>query len=660
MQEFLKRGKELRAQGARHHANGEFAAALRCFEQCGTLLPAGHPDAASVACDRATCHLRLGAPDKALKDANMAMRLAPTSARAAQLRARAHESKGHLHQALDDVVALRKAHPEMEEARVYEERLRKGVEAMNGAKAGKKHEAAARAMGMPLPGAKGKAVAQQQQERARPPPTLKIRCVLEDDVRMLEVPAQGTFEDVKKAIRAKFPGAGTLAIKYEAENGELVTVAGLADLRVAIQTAAMSAMREAAAAQAEAKRLAKENPDAPPPKMPQLGLPYVSLHLVRVVRGGAIAPVGDAIIAAEDGEECEFDDYIFDFADLFRQQLGIDPDGHVSIHSEGLERCQEALETVATSEEAQPLFDEAAGKFQEVAALAMFNWGNVHMCCARKRAEGGKAKAAKDKKGADGGADASAQDDPLAALSPEEALAMDAKLMEAEAKYAESLRIKADFYEALVAWGQQRFERAKLFQAQEGAAAAAIARPAPERGFSAGERAAVVDELYVSAIEKYTAALEMLPGVAERQAAAQKISAEKAAAAAVRAGTATPEAAAATASEPVQDLVKEVTPQVLVMWGNVLYEQSAILVRKGDKSDDWQDLLVDAVKKFKEAGCGVGDINGALSRHASKDAASVVAARGVTIEEEKKDDAAQDQKDSAAVTASPAVAAASG
>ena len=42
---------------------------------------------------------------------------------------------------------------------------------------------------------------------------------------------------------------------------------------------------------------------------------------------------------------------------------------------------------VATSEEAQPLFDRAASKFQEVAALAVFNWGNVYMCAARKRVE---------------------------------------------------------------------------------------------------------------------------------------------------------------------------------------------------------------------------------------------------------------------------------
>ena len=32
----------------------------------------------------------------------------------------------------------------------------------------------------------------------------------------------------------------------------------------------------------------------------------------------------------------------------------------------------------------------ASLKFQEAAALALFNWGNVHMCAARKAMDGGR------------------------------------------------------------------------------------------------------------------------------------------------------------------------------------------------------------------------------------------------------------------------------
>lgn len=635
-QEFLKRGAELRAQGARHFQLGEVEAALSCFEQCGRLLGKKHADAALVACHRASCHLRLGNASEALRECNAALKARPNDSRAALLRARCHEAKGHLHQALEAISALRKAAPALEEARVEEERLRRGVDAMNAAPAGKKHEAAAAAMGgntlLPGQGDKGaKGDAAAAKARRGPPPSLRIRCHLDDDVRMVEVPAHGTFEDVKRAVRAKYPGAGTLALKYQDEAGMMVTVAGLADLRTAIQLAAVKAMRE----RIEAEKAAKEGGEVAKP--PPMGLPVTELQAVRVVKGGAIAPVGDAVIPAEDGEEVEMDDWMFDFADLFRQQLGVDPDAHVAIQAEGMERCQDALEAVATSTEAQPLFDAAADKFQEVAALALFNWGNVHMCCARKKGEGAK-QAARDKAaGAGGGADAGAQEDPLALLSADEALTMDTKLREAEVKYKESLAVKDDFYEALVAWGQQCFERAKLFQAQEGVAKAALARPAAERGFTAGTREAAVDELYALAIDKYQASLAMLPGVSERQAEAARVAAEKAHAAAVRAGSAEPGSSAP--QEQPQDLVKEVTPQVLVMWGNVLYEQSAILSRKG--SSEWKALLIDAVRKFKDAGCGAGDIKGALARHAAKDAAEVVKAAGVEVDDSAEGKAAE-------------------
>ena len=84
-------------------------------------------------------------------------------------------------------------------------------------------------------------------------------------------------------------------------------------------------------------------------------------------------------------KEVEMDDWLFEFAQLFRSHVGIDPDAHIDLHELGMELCSEALEETVTSEEAQDLFDKAASKFQEVAALAFFNWGNVHMCAARKR-----------------------------------------------------------------------------------------------------------------------------------------------------------------------------------------------------------------------------------------------------------------------------------
>ena len=56
--------------------------------------------------------------------------------------------------------------------------------------------------------------------------------------------------------------------------------------------------------------------------------------------------------------------------------------------------------------------------------------------------------------------------------------------------------------------------------------------------------------------------------------------------------------------------------QVLVMWGNVLYDHSQARVRA--KRADWQAPLDEAVEKFNAAGCSQADITQALAVHASK------------------------------------------
>lgn len=56
--------------------------------------------------------------------------------------------------------------------------------------------------------------------------------------------------------------------------------------------------------------------------------------------------------------------------------------------------------------------------------------------------------------------------------------------------------------------------------------------------------------------------------------------------------------------------------QALVMWGNVLYEQSQV---RAAVSKDWKPLVEEAVVKFNEAGCQQGDIRTALLNHLKKE-----------------------------------------
>lgn len=106
----------------------------------------------------------------------------------------------------------------------------------------------------------------------------------------------------------------------------------------------------------------------------------------------------------------------------------------------------EAMEDTVTGEDAQELFEIAAEKFQEMAALALFNWGNVHMSRARKRVfvtEDG------------------SRETVLAQVKNAFEWAKK-EYVKAGKRYEEAVKIKPDFYEGLLALGQQQFEQAKL------------------------------------------------------------------------------------------------------------------------------------------------------------------------------------------------------
>ena len=137
----------------------------------------------------------------------------------------------------------------------------------------------------------------------------------------------------------------------------------------------------------------------------------------------------------------ELDEWLVEFAQLFRDVLNIDSDKHLELHSLGYEKCTQALDAAVQSDKALPLFDKAAERFQEVTANGLLNWGNVHMCVARKYLD-----------------EASGKGDAISTVEKK----VDAELKKAEDRYNQSLQFKPDYYDSFVAMAQLYAERAKI------------------------------------------------------------------------------------------------------------------------------------------------------------------------------------------------------
>jgi hypothetical protein len=272
-------------------------------------------------------------------------------------------------------------------------------------------------------------------------------------------------------------------------------------------------------------------------------------------------------VAAPAPKGPELDSWMLDFVQLFREQLGIDPDGHIDLHNEGWDQCTAAMEPVLAKPEAFPLFQQAARKFQDVTSSGYFNWGNVLVCMARRELD-------------EAGEGRFGEGQVAGAV---------AKLDEADAKYLLSLSLKPNFFDATIAQGQLLFERAKLRHAEL------------KHGAWSGTTEAAAEDVeafFQSAIGKFREAVEGLQQDSEITTVDPVV-------------TAAPEPAG-----PDDDGEMSLRSQALIMWGNVLYEQSQICAGRGE---EWRGLLDRAVDKFHEAKCSDADVENALRTHSMGD-----------------------------------------
>ncbi|VVA90912.1 unnamed protein product [Arabis nemorensis] len=256
--------------------------------------------------------------------------------------------------------------------------------------------------------------------------------------------------------------------------------------------------------------------------------------------------------------EVEMDDWLFEFAQLFRSRLRIDPDAHVDLHNLGVDLCSEALEETLTSEEAQPLFDEAGAKFQKVAAIALLDWGNVLMLSAKKRI-------------------------PLEESTvPGHAYEwVKQRYIMAKEKYEQALSIKPDFHEGLHALGHQQFQMAKLHWSQQ------------KIDLSVCDPAETL-KLFDSAEEKIKAATEMRDK--KEEVVSDKI------------------------KKQGDGEKEEEASEMLMIWGNILYQRSQVEWEIG--VDGWEKNLESALERYKLAGASEADISVFVDDHCSNQAAT--------------------------------------
>ncbi|XP_027066934.1 protein PHOX1 [Coffea arabica] len=647
---FISMSRDLKDEGNKLFQKRDHEGAMLKYDKAIKLLPRNHIDVSHLRSNMAACYMQMGLSEypRAIHECNLALEVTPKYSKALLKRARCYEALNRLDLALRDVNSVLKMEPNNLMATEIYERLKRTIEQKGSTandipvdlvplpesveppftsdpieilkekvqkkkinkieekKVDDKNEGAEGAIEVEKNSepeinateteskfeeevedkieekkAEDKLVVEERiTSITDKEPKQTIKLVFGEDIRWAQIPANCSILQLREAISDRFPTSRAVLMKYRDQEGDLVTITNTEELRLAEAAADHGSFRlyvvEVSPEQDPFYEKVKRKEE----------MHTLDIKETQKMQNGNL------------GRSMEFlnrpfciEDWIIQFAYLFKNYVGFDPDSYLDLHELGMKLYSEALEETVTSEEAQDLFNMAAEKFQEMAALALFNWGNVHMSRARKRVY-------------------LTEDASRESVLEQVKIAYGWAQKEYSAagkKYEEALLIKPNFYEGILALGQQQFEQAKLswyyaigtnvnlelWPSTEVLQLYNNAEENMERGMQMWEEAEELRLFNLHNPNKIKAMLQkmklddMFTDVSEDEATEQ---------------------------------ATNMRSQINLLWGTMLYERSIMEFKLG--LPVWQECLEVAVEKFQLAGASPTDIAVMIKNHCSNDTAS--------------------------------------
>ncbi|CAF2124580.1 unnamed protein product [Brassica napus] len=407
-----------------------------------------------------------------------------------------------------------------------------------------------------------------------PKVTRTVKLVHGDDIRWAQLPLDSSVRLVRDVIKDRYPSLKGFLIKYRDQEGDLVTITTTDELRLAASTREkLGSFR---------LYVTEVSPNQEPTYE---GSMNNEESTDKFAKGSS--SVGECVESEK--ASAGLDHWIFQFAQLFKNHVGFDSGSYLDLHNLGMKLYTEGMEDTVTGEDAQELFDIAADKFQEMAALALFNWGNIHMSKARRQIyfpEDGSRETILEK--VEAGFEWATKEYNKAAE-----------------KYEEAVKVKYDFYEAYLALGQQQFEQAKLcwyhalgnktIDVDSDASQDVLklynkAEESMEKGMQIWEE---MEERRLNGISNFDQHKEML----------QKLGLDG--------------VFSETSDEENTEKTANMSSQINLLWGSLLYERSIVEYKLGLPT--WDECMEAAVEKFELAGASATDIAVMVKNHCSNE-----------------------------------------
>jgi len=640
---FISMAQELKDEGNKLFQKRDVKGALVKYEKALKLLPRNHVDISYLRSNMAACYMQMGLREypRAINECNLALEVTPKYSKALMKRARCYEALNRLDFALRDVSTVLKIEPnnvmalevsdkvkhaledrglvvndtEIElppdyvgppalplekgvkekvhkkkknkekihkieekqaEGKLEENKaedssvVKKAEDSRKEKKANKSKKKKAKEKNVEKKDDVKEVIEEKSSGRSEDIPKKAAKLVFGEDIRWAELPVNCSLFQLREVICDRFPRLGAVLVKYKDQEGDLITITSDEELRWA-ETGSQGSIR---------LYIVEVNPEHDPF--------FVKLNAKNGEKVTiADSPVYGSVVKANDiiSSSC-IEDWIIRFAQLFKNHVGLESDRYLDFHKFGMKLYSEAVEETIITEEAQGIFDVAGGNFQEMAALALFNWGNVHMSRARCKVyfTGDSSKEHLHE-----------QIRSFYEWAHEE-------YEKAGEKYETAIEIKPDFYEGFLALGQQLFEQAKLSWTY------ALCCKVDLSTWSSAE----VLQLYNSAEDSVERGVLIWEESGEQQL--QETSNPKDILLHLQ-DMGLGQLFTHMSADEIATQVANTRAQMNHLWGTILYERSIVEFKLG--LPGWNESLEVAAEKFQLAGASATDIAVMLKNHCS-------------------------------------------
>ncbi|KAK4792364.1 hypothetical protein SAY86_022799 [Trapa natans] len=631
---FIAISQELKDEGNRLFQKRDYTGAMLKYEKALKLLPSVHIEVSYIRSNMAACYMQMGLSEypRAINECNLALEVTPKYSKALLKRAKCYEGLNRIDLALRDTDSVLTMEPNNLMALEIAARLKASLE--------ERGQAVVDSASIELPpkyedvhpsafkaAKKFREKVHRKRNRVKKAPSLqqrngnqalndnaeekieekkavdkavvvekimnvknevskrKVKLIFGEDIRWAHLPIGCSLLHVREVIQDRFPSCHTFLIKYRDLEGDLVTITSDEEMRWAealteshgslrLYVVEASPVQDTFCGDLSIKKGANNH---------------------KVIPGGTVlSEKGDLIKSKEPQRKptC-IEDWIVHFALMFKNHVGLDLDEYLDLHDLGMKVYSEALEETVTGEEAQGLFGMAAEKFQEMAALALFNWGNVHMSRARK------------------GVHLNEDDSVDPSLLIEKIKITYEYAQEeyrmARTRYEEALKVKPEFYEAHLAIGQNLFEQVRLSWYF------AVGNNVDLQNWPSSTE---ILELYNQAEDCMERGMQMREETENRRlsrslnASLTKIEINKLGLEELLSDVPSKEGLATEKDSSV-------TKQIHLLWGALLYERSVVEFKL--RLPLWHECLEVAIEKFNLAGASTTDIAVMVKSHCSND-----------------------------------------